>query len=542
MWMGRGSVRVVWFCGGGRSGDVAERVRITDVSPRDGLQNEPGVIPAGEKVRLVGAVMGCGVDEVEVTSFVSPRWVPQLGDAAEVMAGVAGLPSRREGLGVGERTSMGTGGKNPPLAPPSGRGTGSLPSRREGLGVGDGGRWRPPPREREALLKAQALRKAETGPERALWAALRQREFMQLKFRRQHAIGPFIVDFFCQERLLAVELDGRSHETAEARRHDAERTRYLESLGIAVLRFSDDDAVRQTEGVAKRIREIAWGRPALGGVRGAGEWEWAEENPPLAPPSGRGTDANPPLGRPSGRGIVLSALVPNEKGLEGVLKVNAAAAGGDVARGGPLIGKVSVFAAASETFSQRNTNGSIDEVIGRFGPVVERAHGAGLRVRGYVSTVIACPFEGAIEPGVVARVARKLIEVGVDEIDLGDTIGAGTAGSVGAMLEAVRGEVGSAWWDAEKLTLHLHDTFGRAPECVVEALRRGVRSFDGSVAGLGGCPYASVPGRRAPGNISTEVLVRTVHGAGYVTGVDEERLARAAEVAREIVGGALPRS
>jgi hydroxymethylglutaryl-CoA lyase len=317
---------------------VAERVRITDVSPRDGLQNEPGVIAAAGKVRLVGALIEAGVDEVEVSSFVSPKWVPQLGDAAEVFAGVA-----------------------------------------EGLGSSGAGRGR--------------------------------------------------------------------------------------------------------------------------------------------------------------RGVVLSALVPNEKGLEGALKVNAAAVGGDGARGGPLIGKVSVFAAASETFSQKNTNGSIDEVIARFGPVVRGAHGAGLRVRGYISTVIACPFEGAIEPGVVARVARKLIEVGVDELDLGDTIGAGTPGSVGAMLEAVRREVGSAWWDAERMTLHLHDTFGRAAECVVEALGRGVRSFDGAVAGLGGCPYASVPGRRAPGNISTEVLVRTVHAAGYVTGVDEAKLARAAEVARGLVAG-----
>ncbi len=300
-----------------------ERVRITDVSPRDGLQNEAGVIATADKVRLVDLLSASGVDEVEVTSFVSPKWVPQLGDAAEVLSKAA------------------------------------------------------------------------------------------------------------------------------------------------------------------------------------------------APPTG----------------VVFSALVPNEKGLEGALSVNAARPG--------LVGKVSVFTAASETFARKNTNASIAETIERFVPVVTRAHEAGLRVRGYVSCVVACPFEGAIAPERVAWVSGRLLEIGVDEIDLGDTIGAGTPGTIREMLDAVLSACPTLErGGAETLTLHLHDTFGRAAGCVVEALRAGVRSFDGSAGGLGGCPYASVEGRRAPGNIDTELLVRTIHAEGYRTGVDLGRLAGAGAMAREMVARA----
>lgn len=307
---------------------MAERVRITDVSPRDGLQNEPGVIPTAEKVRLVELVAQTGVDEVEVSSFVPARWVPQLGDARDVFS---------------------------------------------------------------------ALRK----------------------------------------------LDKRSME--------------------------------------------------------------------------------------------FSALVPNLKGFEAALGVNEEAGTG-------LIDKVAVFTAASETFSQRNTNATIAETIERFREVVERNWHSSrpVGVRAYISCAIACPFEGPIDPERVAEVAESLATAILpDEIDLGDTIGAGTPATVKAMLAAVqrrlrklggKGQVG--------LTLHLHDTFGRAGECLRVALGMGVRSFDGSVAGLGGCPYASKPGKRAPGNVSTELLVRTVHEAGYETGVDLDRLAVAAEYARSIVSKA----
>lgn len=314
---------------------MSDSVRITDVAPRDGLQNEPGVIPAEQKAELVRLLCRSCVDEVEVTSFVSPRWVPQLADAPELL------------------------------------------------------------------------------------------------------------------RILAS---------------------------------------------------------------------------PAAPPAA-GTSGSPPVIRTP----VFSALVPNERGLIGVLEANAAA-------GRPLISKVAVFTAASETFCARNINASIAESVERFIPVVRGARQAGLRVRGYVSCAVACPFEGPISPDAVVEVALRLRDIGIDELDLGDTIGAGTAESVRRMLETVARRV--SIMQAETFTLHLHDTFGRAAECVRVALELGVRSFDGSVAGLGGCPYASTPGRRAPGNISTRTLVQTILAAGFRTGVDISRLDEAAGFATAIVGQA----
>lgn len=307
---------------------MADRVRITDVSPRDGLQNEPGAIPTADKVRLVELLCATGVDEVEVTSFVSPRWVPQLGDAADLL---------------------------------------------------------------DALARAPAL--ADAGQAR--------------------------------------------------------------------------------------------------------------------------------------RAPILSALVPNQRGMQDLLDVNGRA-------GRSLVGKVAVFTAASETFSRRNTNAPIAQTIDRFRPVVASALAAGLQTRGYISCVIACPFEGPIAPGAVVRVAEALLELGIREIDLGDTIGAGTRDSVTSLLREYASHIPIQRADPAT-TLHLHDTFGRAADCVTAALDLGVRSFDGSVAGLGGCPYASTPGKRAPGNISTERLVRTVEDAGFTTGVDMDRLAEAAAFARRVV-------
>lgn len=301
---------------------MADRVRITDVSPRDGLQNERGVVSTGDKIRLVGALLRAGVDEVEVSSFVSPKWVPQLGDAAGVFEGVA--------------------------------------------------------------------------------------------------------------------------------------------------------------------RE--WGGFPL-----------------------------------------LSALVPNEKGFDAACEVNERA-------GRALIGKVSVFTAASETFSRKNTNASIDETVERFAAFVPRAFAMGFHVRMYVSCAVACPFEGPIAPGAVRRVVDKLRAIVPDghggEIDLGDTIGVAHPADIAALL----GE-----FDARErgaMTLHLHDTFGRAGECVRAALELGVRSFDGSVAGLGGCPYAGTPEKPAPGNISTETLVRAVRDAGFECAVEDGALREAASIAREIVSRA----
>lgn len=318
---------------------MSELVRITDVSPRDGLQNEAGVIPTSEKVELVRLLCETGVDEVEVSSFVSPKWVPQLGDAEAVFLGAAA----------------------------------SKPDK-----------------------------------------------------------------------------------------------------------------------------------------------------------------------------MCFSALVPNEKGMDGFEGVNARA-------GRQLIDKVSLFTAASETFSRKNTNASIDETLERFKPVLLRAARAGLAVRVYISCVFKCPFEGDIPPRQVATVVSKVLglldhsefystleqpkEFSALEIDLGDTIGAGTAGKMKGLLEAVL--AAPEWVDFTgrevSLVVHLHDTFGRAAECVKAALDHGIRSFDGSVAGLGGCPYASTPGKRAPGNISTELLVRTIEAAGFKTNVNMERLSAAADYARQIV-------
>lgn len=294
-------------------------VRITDVSPRDGLQNEPALISSSDKATLVRLLCAACVDEVEVTSFVSPKWVPQLGDAAQVLADLAA--------------------------------------------------------------------------------------------------GPI------------------------------------------------------------------------------------------------------PTPRP-----VFSALVPNEKGLDAALAHLA---------GPAALSKLSLFAAASETFSQKNTNGSIEEVLARFEPVMRRMRALPqpVLVRGYISCVVACPFEGPISPAAVIHVARRLIDLGVDEIDLGDTIGAATRDTTQTLLHAYAREIGLT---RAPLTLHFHDTFGHAADCVRVALDAGVTSFDGAVAGLGGCPYASTPMRRAPGNIDTALLVRTIHSAGHTTHVDLDALARAAEHARRI--------
>ncbi|MCC6284264.1 MAG: hydroxymethylglutaryl-CoA lyase [Phycisphaerales bacterium] len=302
---------------------MASRVRLTDVAPRDGLQNEPSPIPAREKVRLVRSLANTGVDEIEVSSFVSPRWVPQLADAREVFE----------------------------------------------------------------LLAPSA--------------------------------GP----------------------------------------------------------------------------------DWP----------------------------VLSALVPNEQGLDAALAVNDRA-------GARLIGKVSVFTAASETFSRRNTNATIAETLARFRPVIARARRAGLEVRGYVSCAVACPFEGRMEPRRVAQVGQALSDLGATEIDLGDTIGAAEPGDITLLLAAVGDIMGRNGLGT--ITLHLHDTFGRAGECVREALGLGVTSFDASSGGLGGCPFASTPGRRAPGNIDMLRLFDIVTESGFSCGATRPALAEAARVATEILGAA----
>ena len=323
---------------------MAERVRITDVAPRDGLQNEPGVIPTTDKIRLIELLSACSFDEVEVTSLVSPKWVPQLADAGEVLGAIA--------------------------------------------------------------------------------------------------------DF----------ADG------------------VRSVARVIPRPETRDQV--------------------------------------------------------GTLPVYSVLVPNEKGFERAL----AAHEGEGGRGhAPLPLKISMFTAATETFSKKNTNASIADTIERFRPIVPRALEAGMGVRMYVSCAIACPYEGATDPDAVRRVVDDLLALAPDteprarlDIDLADTIGVAHPDDISALLRRF-GDL------TPQITLHLHDTFGRASSCVKTALGMGVRSFDGSAAGLGGCPFASTPGKRAPGNIATDTLVRTVLDAGYRCDVDLDLLGEASDFAREIV-------
>lgn len=322
---------------------MAEYVRITDVGPRDGLQNEPGVIPTAEKVELIRLLCDTGVDEVEVTSFVSPKWVPQLGDAAEVLKQIARLAA-----------------------------TGSLP----------------------------------TLP-------------------------------------------------------------------------------------------------------------------------------------------MLSALVPNRQGMESLVRADQDAMI-DIdmeVLAPPLLGKVCIFASASETFSKKNINASIEESLKRFAELLKVERHSHYRVRAYISCAIACPFEGPIHPDAVCKLVTRLIDLGVDEVDLADTIGVADVTSTVNLLEPIREKFPGFFEPSGRLlTLHLHDTFGRAADCVKAALDLGVRSFDGAVAGLGGCPYASTPGKRAPGNIATQALVRTIHDAGYRTNVNLDKLEEAGRFAMKIVGDARRRA
>lgn len=200
--------------------------------------------------------------------------------------------------------------------------------------------------------------------------------------------------------------------------------------------------------------------------------------------------------------VALPVLTPNLQGYEA-----AVAAGAN---------RVAVFAAASETFSRRNINCSIAESLKRFEPVLAAARLAGLPVRGYLSCVVGCPYEGAVAPSAVAKLAGELIAIGCDEISLGDTIGVGTPGSVRTMLESVAREV-----PVQRLAGHFHDTYGMAVANAYAAYEFGLRVFDGSVAGLGGCPYA--PG--ASGNVATEDLVYLFEGLGASTGVHLDALA-----------------
>ena len=205
-------------------------------------------------------------------------------------------------------------------------------------------------------------------------------------------------------------------------------------------------------------------------------------------------------------GVSYPVLVPNMKGLEAAL-----AAG---------VGEIAVFGAASESFSRKNINCSIAESLARFAPVAAAARDKGLRVRGYISCVIDCPYEGAITPQAVTAVARALRDMGCYEISLGDTIGTGTPARVQAMINAVSTVVPAA-----ELAVHCHDTYGQALANIYAALQLGVATVDSSVAGLGGCPYA----KGASGNVASEDVLYMLDGLGIETGVDLERLCLAGQ-------------
>jgi hydroxymethylglutaryl-CoA lyase len=205
-------------------------------------------------------------------------------------------------------------------------------------------------------------------------------------------------------------------------------------------------------------------------------------------------------------GVSYPVLVPNMKGFEA-----ARAAGAE---------EVAVFGAASETFSRKNINCSIDESLERFAPVVEAAKAQRMRVRGYISCVAGCPYEGEVKPAAVADLANKLYRMGCYEVSLGDTIGVGTPKKIRAVIEAVAKKVPIA-----RIGGHYHDTYGQALANIYASLELGVKTFDSSAAGLGGCPYA----KGATGNVATEDVIYMLDGLGIETGVDLEKLFRAGE-------------
>ena len=212
-------------------------------------------------------------------------------------------------------------------------------------------------------------------------------------------------------------------------------------------------------------------------------------------------------------GVVYSALTPNLKGFE-----LAAAAGVD---------EVAVFAAASESFSQKNINCSIAESLQRFEPVVAAAQQVGIRVRGYVSCVVGCPYEGDIRPIAVASVTQALLDQGCYEVSLGDTIGVGTAGSFTLLLETLLADISH-----QRLALHCHDTYGQALANILVGLQHGISVVDSSISGLGGCPYA----RGASGNVATEDVVYLLQGMGIDTGVDLDALTAAGAYISNVLG------
>jgi len=224
-----------------------------------------------------------------------------------------------------------------------------------------------------------------------------------------------------------------------------------------------------------------------------------------------------PNHRPVPPGVVFSALCPNARGLERAKKAG--------------LEEIAVFMSASETHNRKNINKTIEATIHAFEETIGPARDAGMRVRGYVSTVWGCPYEGEIDPARAIAIAKKLHDMGCYQVSLGDTIGSGTPRQTRDIMTRALGELPN-----EALAMHMHDTRGTALANIVVGLELGIRNFDASVGGMGGCPYA--PG--AAGNVATEDLAYMLQGMGIDTGLDLERLVEAAKAAESIVGRTLP--
>jgi hydroxymethylglutaryl-CoA lyase len=214
-------------------------------------------------------------------------------------------------------------------------------------------------------------------------------------------------------------------------------------------------------------------------------------------------------------GLNYPVLVPNERGLEAAMAVG--------------VSEVAVFAAASETFSQKNINCSIEESLRRFEPVLMRSQANGIKVRGYISCVLGCPYQGTVSTSDVIEVTKRLIEMGCYEVSLGDTIGVGTPLNARKMVESVIAAV-----PPERLALHFHDTYGQALANILACLDSGITVFDASIGGLGGCPYAA----GASGNVATEDLVYMLSGIGIDTSVDLDKLVSVSLFAAQSLGRA----
>ncbi|MCB1214798.1 MAG: hydroxymethylglutaryl-CoA lyase [Deltaproteobacteria bacterium] len=223
------------------------------------------------------------------------------------------------------------------------------------------------------------------------------------------------------------------------------------------------------------------------------------------------------LGTPPKKGMRYIALTPNEKGLDLALSCGLEA--------------IAIFTAASDTFNLKNTNINVEDSLKRFEPLIKRALDLGLWVRGYVSTVIACPYEGQIKPEKVLEVSQRLFDLGIKELSLGDTIGVGTPKQVEALLELILKKI-----DPNKLAMHFHDTRGTALANVYQSLQMGVSHFDASAGGLGGCPYA----KGASGNLATEDLVYFLDQMGLESGVNLEKLAKASAKIAKLLHRPLP--